>query len=414
MKKIVVLLVVTAFSFIISYQSLTAQNKELITFINSNLIDVDNSNPDNDLKEQYKLKNLFQGVKIFGFGEATHGTKEFQDLKVKFFKYLVFNCNVKTFAIEASFGDCLAINTYITDGKGNPQIALNKIGYWVWNTSEVLSLIEWMKSYNSTQSKENKLNFIGIDITNCQNTSNILYKYLQKNEFPDNQKYLTILNIYNSVNNLKNLRKKDFEDHYKTLNSAALEFKKLKDPYLWQLLNSILQYISMRIDYTQTLRDLLMFENVNWLVENNNGNVFICAHNIHVSKKNILFNPLGYHLKKKYAERYYSVGFDFGSGSFNAFDKESNKIKKCSIDEPLKRTSTEVFNKASSNIFFLDFNKITLSPTLNEFVMSKSFRRSIGSTYSPKMVESEKLKEAFDAILFVKKTHESSLLNYSY
>lgn len=414
MKKIVKFLVLSSFSFVISGQSVTAQNKELITSINSNLIDIDNSNPEYTFKEQSKLNNLFQGVKIFGFGEATHGTNEFQDLKIKFFRYLVFNFNVKIFAIEASYGDCLAINSYIIDGKGNPQDALNKIGYWVWNTKEVLSLIEWMKSYNSTQSKENKLSFIGIDVTNCQNTSNILYKYLQKNYFPDNQKFLSILSVYNSVDNLKNLRKKDFEEHYLILKALELEFKNLKDPYLWQLNNSILQYISMRIDYTQTLRDKLMFENINWLVENTNSNIFICAHNIHISKKNILFNPLGHHLKNKYSEKYYSVGFDFGSGSFNAFDIESNKILKYSINEPLKKTSTEVLNNASSNIYFLDFHKISLSPTLNKFVISKSFRRSIGSTYSPKMVESEKLKEAFDAIIFVKKTHESSLLNYSY
>lgn len=130
--------------------------------------------------------------------------------------------------------------------------------------------------------------------------------------------------------------------------------------------------------------------------------------------KNISFNSLGYHLKNKYSEKYYSVGFDFGSGSFNAFDIKSKKIKKYSIDEPLKKTSTEVFNNASSNMYFLDLNKSSFSPTLNKFIMSKSFRRAIGATYSAKLVESEKLKESFDAIIFVKKTYESSLLNYSY
>lgn len=407
MHKLKILLLIV---FIISSIAVKSQNKELITSINSNLIDIDNSNPEYPIKELSKFQNVFQNVKIFGFGEATHGTKEFQDLKDKFFRYLVSNCNVKTFAIEANYGDCLDINSYIKGEKANPKEVLNKIGYWIWNTNEMLSLIEWMKLYNSTQNKENQLHFIGIDVLNCQNASNILYNHLKNNPLPDNQKYLAILSNYISKNNLKNFRKKEFEEHYLVLKSLALELKPLKDPYLWKLNNSILQYVLMKIDYTQNLRDELMFENINWLVENSNSNIFICAHNSHIKKSNTSFTPLGYYLKNKYFEKYYSVGFDFGSGSFNAWEIENNKIKKYSIDQPLKNTSTEVFNNASSDIYFLDFNRSSSSPPLNEFIISKVLYRDIGSTYSPKMVQKEKLKEAFDGIIFVKKSSESSML----
>jgi erythromycin esterase len=408
MHKLKILILIV---FITSFKSVRSQSKELIVTINSSLIDIDNSNPEYPFKELFKFQDIFQNVKIFGFGEATHGTKEFQDLKDKFFRYLVTNCNVKTFAIEANYSDCLSINSYIKDGKGNPKDLLSKIGYWIWNTNEILSLIEWMRFYNSTQSKESQLSFVGIDVLNCKNAVNILYKYLQSNFSPNNQKYLTTLNNYISESNLKNLRKKEFEEHYLILKSLDLELKSLKDPYLWQLNNSILQYILMKIDYTQNRRDELMFENVNWLVENSNNNIFICAHNSHIKKNNISFYSLGYHLKNKYSEKYYSVGFDFGSGSFNAWDLENNKIKAYSIDLPLKKTSSEVFNYASSDMYFLDFNKSSFSPVLNEFVMSKVFYRDIGSTYSPKMVQKEKLKEAFDGIIFVKKSNESTLLN---
>lgn len=264
-----------------------------------------------------------------------------------------------------------------------------------------------MKLYNSSQIKENQLSFIGIDVLNCENVANILYKYLQNASSIDNQQYLTILNNYISKNNVYNLRKKEFEEHYLVLKSLEL---KLKDKYLWQLNNSILQYILMKINYTQSLRDELMFKNVNWLAENSNSNIFICAHNSHIKKSNISFNSLGYYLKNKYLEKYYSVGFDFGSGSFNAWDIENNKIKSYTIDEPLKKTSTEVFNDASSDMYILDFNKSGDFPVLNEFITSKVLYRDIGSTYSPKMVQKEKLKEAFDGIIFVKKSSESTVL----
>lgn len=408
--RIVTFLILLSFNLSSYPQPLSTEKKEILTSINSNLIDIENSNPDYAFKENTKLKNLFQDVKIYGFGEATHGTKEFQDLKAKFFRYLVLNCNVKIFAIEANFGDCLAINSYIREGKGNAKESLRGIGYWIWQTDEILSLVEWMKAYNTAKTEENKLSFMGIDVMNCQNSATILHNYLDNNNSTANQKVLTVLSNYTSIVNSKKIRKKDFIEHYQILKSLELELKSLKDPFLWQLNNSVLQYILMRIDFTQTLRDKLMSENINWLIENNIGNVFISAHNIHVSKKNVSFNPLGYYLKNKYSEKYYSVGFDFGSGNFNAFDVENNLVKKYSVDQPLKGSSTQVFYKASSDIFLLDFCKSTLSPTLSEFVKSKSFRRGVGSTFSLKMVETEKLAETFDAILFVKKSNETSLL----
>lgn len=404
MLKLKILLLII---FITTSKSVKSQNTELTFSINTSLIDIDNSNPEYPFKELPQLQNIFQNVKIFGFGEATHGTKEFQELKDKFFRYLVVNCNVKTFAIEANYGDCLSIDSYIKGGGGNPKEVLRKIGYWIWNTNEILSLIEWMKLYNSSQIKENQLSFIGIDVLNCENVSKVLYKYLQSDPSADNQQYLTVLNSYISKKNENNLRKKEFEEHYLVLKSLAL---KLKDPYLWQANNSILQYILMKINYTQSLRDELMFKNINWLAENTKGNIFICAHNSHIKKSNISFTSLGYYLKNKYFEKYYSLGFDFGSGSFNAWDIENNKIKSYTIDEPLKKTSTEVFNGASSDIYFLDFNKSGYFPALNEFITSKVLYRDIGSTYSPKMVQKEKLKEAFDGIIFVKKSSESTIL----
>lgn len=102
-------------------KSVKSQNTKLIVSINSSLVDIGNSNPEHPFKELAKLHNTFQNVKVFGFGEATHGTKEFQELKDKFFRYLVVNCNVKTFAIEANYGDCLSIDSYIKGGGGNPK-----------------------------------------------------------------------------------------------------------------------------------------------------------------------------------------------------------------------------------------------------------------------------------------------------
>lgn len=401
--------------FIFVIKTAYSQNNQLITSITSASIEIENSNPESAFIDNPELKNVFQNVKIFGFGEATHGTKEFFDLKHKFFKYLVNNYNLKIFAIEANFGDCLAINSYIRKGEGNPKELLSKINYWIWNTDEMLSLIEWMRLYNSNKIPEEQLSFYGIDVMNCENSAALLKEYLQNNTVSNSQKYIDVLNKYISKKESEELNKQDLKEHFLILKELELNLKNLGNLYSWQLNNSILEFISMKIDFSQSLRDKLMFDNVDWLVKNNDvdNKIFVWSHNFHINKYKIPFTndfSMGYYLKEKYLNEYYSIGFDFGSGKFNAFDIKTKKIQKYLIEEPLKKSSTEIFNKCAYNIFFLDLNNKNNSLELENFLTSKVFYRAIGSTYNPKMIEKGKLIDTFDGIIFVKNTNESSLI----
>ena len=47
-----------------------------------------------------------ENVKIFALGEATHGNKEFQELKLDLFRKMVEEYNCKAFALEADYGGC--------------------------------------------------------------------------------------------------------------------------------------------------------------------------------------------------------------------------------------------------------------------------------------------------------------------
>ena len=69
---------------------LSSQNLETIDWIKNNSIEIEDSNPDSELKIfKENTPTKFVNAKIYGFGEASHNTKEFFDLKAKFFKFLV-------------------------------------------------------------------------------------------------------------------------------------------------------------------------------------------------------------------------------------------------------------------------------------------------------------------------------------
>lgn len=65
--------------------------------------------------------------RIIALGEATHGNKEFQELKLSIFKKLVEENGVRAFAIEGDFGGCLEVNDYIHGGSGSTLRLLRRL-----------------------------------------------------------------------------------------------------------------------------------------------------------------------------------------------------------------------------------------------------------------------------------------------
>lgn len=397
---------------------MVCQNNDIVTAINKNAFKINDTNPNIDIEKNNKLDSVFKNVQIFGFGEATHGTKEFFDLKFKFFKYLVKNQGVQNFAIEASYGNCIAINNYIKGRESDPKELLKNIGFWTWNTEEVLALIEWMKKYNVDKIQSNQINFYGIDIMDCSNSAKIMTEHLKNNTYKNKSQYLDILSYYTLTNNSKHLNKNTLTRHLimmaefkEIIKSSEVENKEL---YI-SLQNSIIQYINFLIDYRQETRDREMSENINQILVSygNESKIFIWAHNFHIKKNKITYTndfAMGHFLKEKYGNKYYSLGFDFATGAFNGYNIEDKKIQIFSINEPMSKTSSKLFSQSSLNCFFLDFNSINKIDTLDKYINSKVNYRGIGSTYNPKMIENEKLKDAYDGIIFIKETKASTLL----
>ena len=414
MKNIILTIIFITFS----NSTIFGQENSIVKIIDENAFEIQETNPEIEFNKSDKLDSIFENVRIFGFGEATHGTKEFFDLKIKFFKYLVKNQGVKNFAIEASFGNCIEIDNFIKGKDADPRKLIRKMGYWIWNNGEVLSLIEWMKKYNIGKKKSEQLNFYGVDIMDATNSAKLMLDLVKKNNFKNNEGYLNTLVHYQSRKKSKSLKKKELKKHLEImfeLKQDILETNIQSKKLYLGIQNSLIQYINFRLDFNQENRDKGMSENVSQIINTseNNSKVFVWAHNFHVKKNKITYTnnfSMGHFLKEKYGEKYYSIGFDFAIGSFYALNIKDNRIKKYSISKPMKNTSSEIFNKSNLNTFFLDFNSISYNKIMNEFLNTKIKYRGIGSTYSPKMIEKEKLLDAFDGIIFVKKTNESTYL----
>ena len=117
-------------------------------------------------------------ARIVSLGEATHGTREFFQLKHRLLEYCVSELGFTIFGIEASYPECLRINDYVLHGTGNPADALASQRFWTWDTEEVLALIEWMRIWNSTHTR--KVKFYGFDMQFPTEAALRLLDYLKR------------------------------------------------------------------------------------------------------------------------------------------------------------------------------------------------------------------------------------------
>lgn len=130
--------------------------------------------PNDDLNA---LKPILKDKEIIGVGEATHGTKEFFEMKHRLFKFLVEEMDFKVFAMEESMSNMELINEYIL-GK-DYKLMSNLLA--PWQTKEMMDLINWAKEYNNKVSKENKIRFYGFDSQeNNDGLETILKNYYDK------------------------------------------------------------------------------------------------------------------------------------------------------------------------------------------------------------------------------------------
>jgi erythromycin esterase-like protein len=107
------------------------------------------------------LKPILEGKRIVALGEATHGTREFFQMKHRMLEFLVQEMRYENFGMETSAEVAQVVNDYITGGSGN----LRDVLYWPWATTEVMDMLDWMRTYNTDPRTTRKITFYGIDPT---------------------------------------------------------------------------------------------------------------------------------------------------------------------------------------------------------------------------------------------------------
>jgi erythromycin esterase-like protein len=108
------------------------------------------------------LRALIGQARIVSLGEATHGSREFFQLKHRMLEFLASEMGFSIFSIEANMPEAYRLNDYVLEGKGDPAQLLRGMYFWTWDTEEVLAMIRWMREFN--HSGKGRVQFTGFDM----------------------------------------------------------------------------------------------------------------------------------------------------------------------------------------------------------------------------------------------------------
>lgn len=394
--------------------------------------------------EDLDVLSYMSNCKVVGLGEATHGTKEFFQLKHRIFKYLVENHEYKIFAFECDMGESYYINNFINEGEGDiDHLMKNIMHFWTWRTEEVKDLLIWMKDYNENKSEEEKIHFIGVDCQFLTYQADIIMSYFDKTNIslPESSlQFLTeidqigwnISDYYSDITlgekeaiddkvntlltkfeDLKNeLISNSSEFEYKFVNQIALNIKQINDVLYGYKHNSLTNY-----------RDLYMAQNTLWTTDLFGGNtkVALWAHNAHVANSES-FEAMGLHLKEELQDDYQIIGFSFSVGSFTAVRTGLAGLivtpwVPIKIWKPRRRSINYVFHHAKYDNFILRALDIQEKSAFGIFISQPQRFLNIGAGFNRLFYligfyhSITELMQEYDVVIHWDKTEAAEQLN---
>jgi erythromycin esterase len=347
----------------------------------------------------HRLGALVGDARIVSLGEATHGTREFFQLKHRLLEYLVAEHGFTVFGIEANYPECLRVNDYVLNGTGDPAAALAGTRFWTWDTEEVLALIAWMRSWNRNHPR--KIKFYGFDMQFSTEATLGVLDYLKRVDPGLAQSVAD--ELWPLCDDTSAERFHGLSDITREAASSCIRrilqmfahqrerWSALTGDRDWHLarLNAVVVDQSAQARSSKISRDVAMAENVASLLEleGPNAKAVLWAHNGHAVRQSpysmgdqVLAN-MGSRLEELFGSQHRVISFVFNQGSFQAQEPGRGLVRHTvgpARDGSLDRTLAE----AGLPMFLLDLSAVPPDGPVADWLATKPPTRWIGAVYS--------------------------------
>ncbi len=358
------------------------------------------------------LKKVLQDAQVVALGEATHGTREFFQLKHRMVEFLATELGFTLFAIESDVADAHAVNTYVLTGQGDAAQVLAGLGNW--NTAEVIELIRWMRRYNEDPRHTRKLTFHGIDMQGPVRPVESVAEYLAKVDAPFasrvKERLAPLADKKQWFRTLQTLSTEDKQSLAGFVEEVLARFDARKPEYVrgsdarqWarmrQNVNTLRQLMERHVSGNREVRDRSMAENLRWAMEYEGPGTkaVVWAHNGHVTRTEDD-----------------GMEWPFHQGGFQAWNisKKPAEGRRGMVDFFVPRapedTLDAVLGATGLSLAALDLRTVPRGPVY-EWWRHTHRTRSIGFVYSDEGYPLSLVRplEAYDGLLFVERTTPS-------
>lgn len=416
--------------------------KAIIDWIKENAVPINQVEAGNGFDDLQPLKEILKDVKLVGLGEATHGTREFFQIKLRLLEFLVTEMGFTGFAMEAPYYACQPINDYILSGKGDLSTVLTGQGYVVWDTEEMADVIEWMRTYNQHVPEEKKVKFYGVDLAYQEIGRREFINYLEK-VAPEKQSHTDSVFQTMAEQEMKwPMQKDDTFDQtmlqtlpliqtltrYLTVNKEMLVQKSSLAEFdqALQVLKLMRQFILANTPGLHPpfvdgviVRSYAMAENLIYLLDQAgpNAKFVFWASNNHISKDVFNYTEdwkrstyMGYQLMKKYGKEYYALAMEVNQGSYQTRTflppNLLGDLKSITIPPAPVGSWPWYLSRANVENFLIDFRGASFPSEVETwaYVPREIFRA--GWVYNPKETYLElKVGKLYDGILYIHTTN---------
>lgn len=399
----------------------TSANPETLAWIKRNAIPLKGVEAGKGFADMQPLKAVVGDATVVGLGEATHGTREFFQLKHRMLEFLATEMGFTVFAIEANLPEAFAVNDYVLTGKGDPAKALAGLYFWTWNTEEVLDLIRWMRAYNADPQHAKKLRFYGVDMQ-TETVAMAQAKSWLEGADPDEAAHLGAIKDRVLKLRSRNLEIPATENDRLSWDAVArdveamilrLESRKFPGDDFdrqRQNLRVLVQFATKHVDPMggYGVRDASMADNLRWIQAREQGaKVVLWAHNGHITRRpgaRMGGNSLGWHLRQSLGKAYLPIAFAFSEGTFQAM---GDRLEVFEVKPQARGTLDAALAATGYPVLALDLRKRPVKGSVTSWLESPQGTWSIGARFSPDhagWVMQEAITEAYDALLFVNHT----------
>ncbi|WP_445683194.1 erythromycin esterase family protein [Solibacillus sp. FSL K6-1523] len=374
-------------------------------------------------------------VKVIGFGEATHGNIEFQELKKDLFQALIVNEDVRVFVLEGDFGGAQQINQFILTGNGTAEEAVNALDYSIYRTEQMIAFVQWMHDYNKSVDENEKVYFYGNDMQRYDYSKEGLLSYFGKVN-GDEAKGYAAKSEHVSNETMRELTNSQLEELDATMDAILSDLQANRTAYIRQSSEESFamasQYVQIMKQRTQLflndsnyahLRDQYLAENLQWIVDFEaacgHDKVLISGHNGHIEKTSASlagYKAMGDYLDEIYGEAYFAIGTDFIDNTFQALNGGSGERENYTLVH--HNDLVDAFRDVEENIFYVDFEKASASQKLKAILSTEQKMGNVGDDFRSwykftKMFYTIEMipNEAYDGLIIVKEATPTTVFN---